>query len=148
MFIPGRYEQIKHKGITVVIDYAHNYESFKAVADAAAMRSKGRKICVFGSVGGRGLQRRKELARAAEESADLCVITEDDPGDESAIHICSEIYSFFEDKAKAKIVVDRSEAIRYAFSLCEKEDTLLLLGKGHETVQKINGNFAILWQAN
>ena len=43
------------------------------------------------------------------------------------------------DKSKAKIVSDRADAIRYAFSLCREGDHLLLLGKGHETVQRKNG---------
>ena len=70
---------------------------------------------------------------------DYSVISEDDPGDESGFHICSEIYSAFEDKTKARIVADRAEAIRYAFSLCHENDTLLLLGKGHETTQQVKG---------
>ena len=96
-------------------------------------------ICVFGSVGGRGEGRRAALAKAACKWMDYSVITADDPGDESVMHICSEIYSEFEDKSKARIIVDRADAIRYAFSLCHPGDTLLLLGKGHERVQKING---------
>ena len=94
---------------------------------------------VFGSVGERGFERRKEIARCAEECMDLCVITEDNPENESGFHICSEIYAEFSDKTKARIVEDRADAIRYAFSLCREADHLLLLGKGHETVQRKNG---------
>ena len=137
--IPGRYEQIVHKGVAVVIDYAHNYESFSAVSKAASLRTSGRLLCVFGSVGDRGEGRRAALAKAAGEWMDFSVITSDDPGSESAFSICSEIYSAFEDKEKARIVTDRAAAIRYAFSLCHPGDTLLLLGKGHERVQKENG---------
>ena len=138
--IPGRYEQLSHKGITVVIDYAHNEESFAAVAEAAARRTSGRMLCVFGSVGGRGEGRRAALAKAASQWMDFSVITADDPENESAFDICSEIYASFSNKEKARIVVDRTAAIRYAFSLCRSGDTLLLLGKGHERVQKIRGN--------
>ncbi len=137
--IPGRYEQIMHKGVAVVIDYAHNQESFVAVSKAAALRTTGRMLCVFGSVGDRGEGRREALAKAACEWMDFSVITSDDPGNESALGICSEIYSRFENKEKACIVIDRADAIRYAFSLCRPGDTLLLLGKGHERVQKENG---------
>ncbi|MBP3592278.1 MAG: UDP-N-acetylmuramyl-tripeptide synthetase [Clostridia bacterium] len=137
--IPGRYEQILHKGIHVVIDYAHNRESFTAVARAAFGRSKGRLLCVFGSVGGRGEGRRTELAKVAGEWMDFSVITADDPGEESVLGICAQIYAAFDDKTKARIVTDRAAAIRYAFSLCRPGDTLLLLGKGHERVQKMKG---------
>lgn len=135
--IPGRYEQILHKDIHVVIDYAHNRESFTAVAKTASNRSKGRVLCVFGSIGGRGEGRRTELAKIAGEWMDFSVITADDPGEESVLGICAQIYAAFDDKTKARIVPDRAAAIRYAFSLCRPGDTLLLLGKGHERVQKM-----------
>lgn len=139
VFVPGRYEQITHREVKVVIDYAHNYESFLAVAKTAAQHTSGRMVCVFGSVGGRGEGRRPELAKAAEACMDFSVITEDDPCEESGLHICAQIYAAFQDKTCARIVTDRKDAIRYAFSLCKAGDTLLLLGKGHERVQKIKG---------
>lgn len=139
IFIPGRYEQTVHRGVNIVIDYAHNFESFEAVAKTAAKHTSGRMVCVFGSVGGRGEGRRAELAKAAESCMDFSVITEDDPGEESGFHICAQIYSAFLDKTRARIVTDRKEAICYAFSLCQAGDVLLLLGKGHERVQKIKG---------
>ena len=40
---------------------------------------------------------------------------------------------------KYKAIVDRTEAIRYALSIAEKGDIVLLAGKGHETYQDIGG---------
>jgi UDP-N-acetylmuramoyl-L-alanyl-D-glutamate--2,6-diaminopimelate ligase len=37
----------------------------------------------------------------------------------------------------SRIVVDRKEAISYAISVAKLGDTVLLLGKGHETGQEI-----------
>ena len=134
--IPGRYEQFVKNGVSIVIDYAHNQESFFAVAKTAKRRSRGRVLAVFGSVGERGEGRRQALAHAADTLFDYSVITADNPGCEDAFHICAEIYAAFSDKSHACIVADREHAIRHAFSLCEKGDTLLLLGKGHEGYQK------------
>ncbi len=134
--ISGRYEQINKNGICVVIDYAHNYESFSAVFKAARQRTKGRVLAVFGSVGDRGEGRRRSLARAAAAYFDYSVITEDDPGGEDAFHICAQIYAEFPDKSRACIVTGRAAAIQHAFSICRGGDTLLLLGKGHEGTQK------------
>ena len=37
------------------------------------------------------------------------------------------------------MVVDRRQAIRYAMSIAQKDDIIVLAGKGHETYQEING---------
>ena len=140
--VEGRYEESEKNGVTVVIDYAHNGESFISVLTTAKNRTRGRILAVFGSVGGRGEGRRSALARAASAYADYAVITSDDPGAEDAFHICAQIYSAFSDKTRGCIITDRLAAIRHAYSLCRPGDTLLLLGKGHESVQKTkNGVF-------
>ena len=136
VYVPGRYEQFMKNGVCIVIDYAHNHESFLAVAETAKNRSRARVIAVFGSVGGRGEGRRGALAVAADALFDCSVITADNPGREDAFHICAEIYAAFPDKSHARIVADRAQAILYALSLCRPGDILLLLGKGHENFQR------------
>jgi UDP-N-acetylmuramoyl-L-alanyl-D-glutamate--2,6-diaminopimelate ligase len=37
------------------------------------------------------------------------------------------------------VIEDRARAIEYAVNLAEKTDTVLILGKGHETGQELNG---------
>ena len=41
--------------------------------------------------------------------------------------------------AEVHVVVDRREAIRYALDLAQPGDVVVLMGKGHETYQEING---------
>ena len=135
--ILGRYEAYELSERRVVIDFAHNGESFRAIMNAERRESKGRLIAVFGSVGNRCKNRRRELAYVAEELADLSVITADNPGTESVLGICEEIYSFYSDKSKAVIEPDRESAIRRALMLSREGDSVLLLGKGHESFQLI-----------
>jgi UDP-N-acetylmuramoyl-L-alanyl-D-glutamate--2,6-diaminopimelate ligase len=137
--VRGRYESYSLSGRTVIIDFAHNAESFRAICESARAVCCGRLILVFGSVGGRSFLRRRELAEAAELCADISVITSDNPGDEAPLKICNDIYSAFSDKSRAVIVIDRAEAIRRALSLSAEGDFILLLGKGHEEYQKISG---------
>ena len=68
----------------------------------------------------------------ASSLADFSVITSDNPGTESPYEIAEEIYSNFASHEKAKIIIDRRDAIRYAFSISQPGDIILLLGKGHE----------------
>ena len=137
--VPGRFEVYDVNGCNVIVDYAHNYESVKEVLALARSLYGGKIICVFGSVGGRSFERRGELARAGEKYADFSVITSDNCYYESPISVCSEIYSYFVDKTKAKIITERKEAIKYALSLSAAGDTVMILGRGHENTINING---------
>ena len=38
------------------------------------------------------------------------------------------------------VIEDRREAIRYAMDIAEKDDIIVLAGKGHETYQDVNGH--------
>lgn len=137
--VRGRYEVYRLFGRRVIIDFAHNGESFRTVLGEARSFCRGRVIAVFGSVGDRSYNRRAELADAAERYADFSVITADNPGYESVRKICEEIYSCFRDPTRGKIVEDRGEAIMYALSHSRPSDFILLLGKGHEEYQLIKG---------
>ena len=130
--IPGRFERHKYRGIRVIVDYAHNENSFTEVIGLARRLFGGRIISVFGSVGERSFHRRGELARVSEKMSDFSVITADTSGQEYTLSICSEIYSAYSDKTLAKIITDRREAIKYALGVAKAGDTVLLLGKGHE----------------
>ncbi len=122
----------------VIIDYAHNGTSFNSVIDTVKEFPHGRIITVFGSVGDRAQLRRQEMGVVSGKKADLSVITSDDPGMEDPVQIAQEIASFVENAGgKYVIIPDRKEAVHYALSEASRGDIVLLLGKGHETVQKI-----------
>lgn len=135
--VPGRYEIYKVDEKKVIIDFAHNADSFRSIMTSARKNTTGKLIALFGSVGERSLSRRRELAEVSEELCDFLVITSDNPGEESVEKICGAIFGAFVDKNKAKIIADREAAIRFAVSYANKGDTVLLLGKGHEEYQLI-----------
>ena len=139
--VPGRSDCLRvNADFDVVIDYAHNGQSFQSVLDTFCAYSHNRIITVFGSVGDRAFLRREELGLISGRRADLSVITTDDPGYEDPEKICREIAGFVEQAGgRYKIIVDRAEAVRYALGVAEKGDIVLLLGKGHETAQKVKG---------
>lgn len=137
--VSGRFERKFVDGKNVIVDYAHNQDSLREIISLCRRLYQGRIICVFGSVGGRSFHRREELACSAEKYADFSVITSDNPGDEFPLAICADIYSAFHDKTRAKIIVSREAAIRYAIGEASLGDTVLLLGKGHETYMNIGG---------
>lgn len=124
----------------VIIDYAHNGQSFNSVIDTVGEYEHNRIITVFGSVGDRAQLRREEMGTVSGSKADLSVITTDDPGFEDPAAIAEEIAGFVA-RAGGKYVIipDREKAVFHALDEAKKGDIVLILGKGHETYQKING---------
>ncbi len=139
--VKGRNELIDTKtDYAVIIDYAHNGQSFNSVIDTVKEFPHNRIITVFGSVGDRAQLRRQEMGLVSGAKADISVITTDDPGFEDPQKIAEEIALYVEKAGgKYEIITDRSEAVGYALSIAEKDDIVLILGKGHETIQKIKG---------
>lgn len=124
----------------VIIDYAHNGTSFNSIFDTVNSYEHNRIITVFGSVGDRAQLRRKEMGLISGKRSDLSVITDDDPGYEDSNKIAEEIAGFVrESGGEYVIITDRREAVFHALSVAKKGDIVLLLGKGHETVQKVKG---------
>ena len=138
--IPGRFEVLTVKGATVVIDYAHNGASLRAILSTLRAYGPGRLLCLVGSVGERTQCRRAELGAAAAVLADYTYLTADDPGLESVIDICREMAAAFpQGSDRYRIIPDRAAAIRDALADLRSGDILLLAGKGDEQFQRIGG---------
>ena len=72
--------------------------------------------------------------------AELTIITTDNPRTESPEAIIADITPGADKAGKAyEVVVDRIEAIRRAMTIAQKDDIIVLAGKGHETYQEIMG---------
>ena len=141
LHIEGRAEEYMLGGKRIIIDFAHNRESFRAVLSSFG-DGREKRICVFGSVGERSAARRGELASAAEEFCRLSFITADDPRCEPVLDICREIASHFSADDAYRIYTDRREAVLAAIAAARVGDTVFLLGKGHER-QQIIGTRAV-----
>ncbi len=139
--VPGRFETVIHPSmpdVTFVIDYAHNGISLTSILDALRAYKPRRLIALFGSVGGRTRERRRDLARAAGPRCDLCILTSDNPAAEPPENILQEIDAAFPaDACPRRLIVDRAEAIRTVTELAKPGDIILLAGKGHENYQLI-----------
>ena len=140
MNIPGRFEAVPcaRRDITCIIDYAHNRQSLENALSALREYNPGRIICIFGSVGGRTRERRRELGEIASSLADICIVTSDNPDFEAPDEIIREIASYIPAE-KCICIIDRSEAVEYALNIAKPGDFLLFSGKGHEQYQLING---------
>lgn len=134
--VPGRFETVFHDHVLYIIDYAHNGVSMASMLDLLRDYHPTRLICLFGSVGERTKERRRELAEAAGLRADLCILTSDNPGREDPEAILREIDTAFPEGSCPRVIIpDRAEAVAYAVANARAGDMILLAGKGHETYQ-------------
>lgn len=132
--VPGRCQRFPADApYTVLIDYAHNGESFRALLEVLRGHPHRRILVLFGAGGDRPKIRRRDMARAAAEGADYAVITEDNPRSERPEDICRDIFNEIDGKIPCEIVVDRREAIFRILHLARPGDIVALVGKGHES---------------
>ena len=133
----GRLERVEtNTDYSVIIDYAHTPDGLENVLSAVNSFKKGRCIAVFGCGGDRDATKRPIMGEIGTKMADVAIITSDNPRCEDPKKIIDDIVSGAVD-GKFTVVENRKEAIKYALSLAEKDDIVLLLGKGQETYQII-----------
>ena len=136
--VRGRVEVVPTPGkdYTILIDYAHTPDGLENVLRAVQGFCKGRVIAVFGCGGDRDPIKRPIMGRIGVELSDLAVITSDNPRTEDPDAIISQIVAGFAGTEKPYVVIEnRREAIRWAMDHAEKDDIIVLAGKGHETYQ-------------
>ncbi|MFM7624005.1 MAG: glutamate ligase domain-containing protein, partial [Actinomycetota bacterium] len=98
-----------------------------------------RIIAVLGCGGDRDSSKRALMGAALNEGADIPIFTSDNPRSEDPAKILSEMTDSLKLKSGGEIIVDRKAAINRAVELAQPGDLILILGKGHETGQEING---------
>lgn len=137
--IPGRFESVDEgQPFGVVVDYAHTPDAVAAMVESARRLTEGRVIAVVGAGGDRDKAKRAAMGRAAA-GADLVVLTSDNPRSEDPLMIITEVAAGLASGAPAFTEPDRRLAIRSAVARAEKGDLVLILGKGHETGQEVEG---------
>ena len=132
----GRCETYKVKNGYAVIDYAHTPDAVLKVISAYNELKKNRVITIVGCGGDRDPKKRPIMGNIATNNSDFVIFTSDNPRTEDPLAILDDITK--ENHANNFIVIpDRKEAILRGIELMEKDDILLILGKGHENYQII-----------
>jgi UDP-N-acetylmuramoyl-L-alanyl-D-glutamate--2,6-diaminopimelate ligase len=129
--------------VMVIVDYAHTPDALLNVLATIRKLKKGfeKIITVVGCGGDRDKTKRPIMAGVACEHSDKVIFTSDNPRSEDPAQIIKDMEAGVSAAAKRKYIsiVDRKEAIKTAISLANKEDILLVAGKGHEKYQEIKG---------
>ncbi len=126
--IRGRVERVLlGQDFDVVVDYAHTADSLQKLYEVF---QESRTICVLGGTGGgRDRSKRPIMGSIASAHCDEVILTNEDPYDEDPEQIISDIKKGVEGN-KARVIINRREAIRTALSLAKTGDAVLITGKG------------------
>lgn len=121
----------------VIVDYAHTPSSFETIFPPIKRRTSHNIIVVFGSGGERDTKKRPLQGAIAAKFCDYVILTDEDPRKEDSLSILKQIAEGAKSEGKVEdkdlfLISDRPSAIRKAFSLAQKDDIVLLLGKSHE----------------
>ena len=142
--VNGRLDPIRSpEGYTAIVDYAHTPDALANVLNAIheVLNKKGQVITVCGAGGNRDKGKRPLMAQEAVRQSDRVIITSDNPRFEEPQDIINDMLAGLDQKQMKKVISipDRREAIRTACMLAQKDDVILIAGKGHENYQEIKG---------
>ena len=136
--VPGRAEIIPAPvDYTIIRDFAHAPEELEQIiATLAPYKGKGRLITLFGCAGERDRTKRAAMGEAVAKKSDLAILTSDNPRGENEGQIIRDtLPGLARYDTPYEVIPDRYEAIAWALNHAEKDDILLLAGKGHEDYQ-------------
>lgn len=135
------YSISKKEKITGIVDYAHTPDALLNVLATIKNLRQGNQqiITVVGCGGDRDKTKRPVMAQVACEYSNKVILTSDNPRSEDPLEILKDMQTGVNAVAKKKVIsiADRREAIKTAVSLANREDIVLIAGKGHEKYQEI-----------
>lgn len=132
----GRMDIVKYNSNNIVVDYAHTPDAVEKIIKEVSKINHNRVITIVGCGGNRDKTKRSIMGDIATTYSDFVIFTSDNSRYEKPKNILKDITCKLDNK-NYKIIVNRKKAIKRGIQMLEKNDILLLLGKGHEDYQII-----------
>ena len=133
--VEGRVEVLSDEPL-VIVDFAHTPDGMEKVLDSLKEKEI---VLVFGAGGDRDRAKRPKMGAMAQRYAKKIIVTSDNPRSEEPDGIISEILAGMHESPSLHVKADRLQAITEALAIREKDEVVLILGKGDETYQEIKG---------
>ncbi len=122
----------------MIIDYAHTPDGLENILSTMNKIKSGRLVTLFGCGGDRDRTKRPKMGRIAAALSDYCIVTSDNPRTEEPMDIIDDILIGMKNtKTPYTVIENRAQAIKFAVQNAQKDDIIVLAGKGHETYQII-----------
>jgi len=138
--VKGRLERVENNcNIGIFIDYAHTPEAIENVLKAVEDLPHKRILTLMGTGGDRDKGKRPLMLKSALNHSDVVIISDDNPRSENPEAIIKDIVSSTDIFLPWWIIRNRQQAITSIIRLAQKEDIVLICGKGSEDYQEIEG---------
>lgn len=145
--VPGRLQRIDMgQPFQVFVDYAHTPDALQHCLQTVKSITTNRVICVFGAGGDRDRSKRPVMGNVAS-AADRCIVTTDSPRTESPEAIIADVVAGIPATTDCLSVVQRKDAITIAIQEASVGDTVIITGRGHETMQEVGEHLVPLQDA-
>ena len=140
--ISGRMNSINlGQDFYVLVDYAHTPNGLARLFEFTNKLEVNKKIVVTGNAGERDASKRKYVGKLCVDNNDHVIFTYEDPRYEDPYNVVKDLCELIKDKTNYETVIDREEAINKAINMANKNDLVMILGKGSEDWQEIKGEF-------
>ena len=137
--VPGRIQSVPNPfGAQIYVDYAHSPDSLEKIIASVREITRGRVITLFGCGGDRDTTKRPIMGQIAAAGSDFVIITSDNPRTENPFDILSQIEAGVKN-VECALIESRKAAIYTGVKMLNKNDALIIAGKGHEDYQEVNG---------
>ncbi|UGS26739.1 UDP-N-acetylmuramoyl-L-alanyl-D-glutamate--2,6-diaminopimelate ligase [Microbacterium resistens] len=140
--VEGRLQRFDFgQDFTAIVDSAHKPEAVAAALRAVRTTSpQGRIIAVLGANGNRDTAKRRMMGRFAAMTADVLIVTDDNPYDDDPAEIRAALIDGARSSSAEIVEIgDRREAMSAAVRMARPDDTVVILGKGHERYHALAG---------
>lgn len=136
----GRFEKVElGQNFLALVDFAHTPDAVSHALSAVREVAIGKVIAVLGCGGDRDSSKRPLMGHALVAGSDLAIMTSDNPRSEDPATILKSMSKGFNESENIIFKLDRRGAIAIAVSAAQAGDVVIILGKGHELGQEING---------
>lgn len=134
--ISGRLESIDlGQNFKVIVDYAHTPNGISKLLEFIKSVKHNKLTIVFSEPGERDKSKRPDKGYNVITNCDHAIITSQDPRGEDPLDIANDLLTNVKEYNNYEIILDRSEAIKKAIYTANKDDIVLIIGKGSENYQ-------------
>lgn len=138
IYVDGRMQSIDlGQDFYCMVDYAHTPNGLRRLFEFINTLDVNKVISVMGQAGGRDHSKRKEVGKILLDNSDYAILSTEDPRYENVNDIIDMMLEDVKDYDNYERELDRHIAIKKAIDMAEKNDIVLILGRGNEKYQKV-----------